>query len=195
MNHSKSAFLACSLLVLTACTGEKQAPDTTAAVVQEPPAMAEPPVADPNAINDPIATEAFKVQLALKGVPKAAQSGSGMEIEVDVANNGNAPIYGVGSKPVNLGIQILGEGDDVTTAGGVRDFMRTPLPLIAPGSAATVLVNVPVDSRIDGRKLRISVVQEAVGWHDGPDQSRLDVGPFKICGEQICDGAGAPLTP
>lgn len=195
MNNSKSALLACGLLLLTACSGEKQAPDTATPKAPEPPALTETPTVDPNAINEPIAAEAFKIQLSLNGTPRAATNGNGMEVEVTVANNGNTPVYGVGSKPVNLGVLILGDGDDVTGTGGVRDFVRQPLPLIAPGSSATVLIHVPADDRIDGRKLRISVVQEAVAWLDGVEQSRVDVGPFNVCGGQICTEAGTPLTP
>lgn len=195
MNPSRFALVACLIAGVTAC--DREAVQNPAEPVAEQPAeAAAPPPApvDPNAINDALTGEAFRASISVAKAPHASTTGAGMDIVIKVANEGTAALYGVGTKPVNLGIQILGDNDDVTGTGGIRDFMRTPLPYVSAGTQSDVVVSVPADPRLEGRKLRIALVQEAVGWHDETPEKRIDLGPFTVCGQQVCDASGTALT-
>lgn len=198
MNPSRFALLACLIAGITACNREPAPGSVDQVAEQRTPAAPAPASAsatvDPNAINDALTGDAFRANISIAKAPHASATGAGVDIVIKVANDGTSALYGVGTKPVNLGIQILGDNDDVTGSGGVRDFMRTPLPYVSAGTQADVVVSVPADPRLEGRKLRIALVQEAVGWHDTTPEQRIDLGPFTLCGPQVCDAAGAALA-
>ncbi len=149
---------------------------------------------DADAITAPIPGDAYKLALSLVGKPLPAADGKTITYQVLVENKGSAPVYGVGkadgSMAVDIGEMVLGDGDNVDGNGGSRDFTRVHLPLLAPGQAAVVAVNVPAAPRLDGRKLRLATVQEGVAWHE--DDGSIDLGPFKLDGEGKF--AGVPVT-
>lgn len=187
MNLFKSVLALSLISCLAACQ-----PSTDNSTKVADPATAPAPSTDPNAINSAIAFDAFKARFKLLSSPKISADGKSIDITLDVTNEGTETIYGTGSMPVNIGVQILGQGDSVTAEGGVRDFMRTPLPLLPPGATATVLVHVPSDARLDGRKVRLTLVQENVRWYDDLIPAIADVGPFKYCDGRFCDTSESP---
>lgn len=178
MTKTAALGLACSLL-LAAC-GKQPVPPTEGSGTSAANASEAAPAStnDPNAINEPIPAEAYNVSLALDGAPTLNTDSSSLSLKVQVKNEGKAAIYGVGSKPVNIGGMIVGAGDSIDGEGGLRDFVRAPLPLIAAGESAVVSVDVPADPRLNGRIFRLATVQEAVGWHD--DKATVDIGPFEV---------------
>lgn len=199
MHPTRLAFALCSFVALAACDRTpSQAPVEPAAMptATQDAAGTNPQTtapADPNAIDTPIPDEAFGATLSVAGPPRMSASGAGFDIVLQVANTGTSALYGAGSKQVNIGVQILGDNDDVEASGGVRDFMRKGLPYLPQGAQSNVVVTVPADQRLDGRKLRFALVQEHVRWHEDTPDKRIDLGPFRICGSQVCDAAGQPL--
>lgn len=193
MNFIKSALVVSLISCLAAC----QPSDNTSAESSTLKETADPvpaPSADPNAINSEIPAEALKARFKLVDSPKVAVDGKSIDITLEVSNEGTETLYGTGSMPVNIGVQILGQGDSIKNEGGVRDFMRTPLPLLPPGSTATVVVPVRADARLDGRKLRFTLVQEKVRWYDDLAPAIVEVGPFKYCDGRFCDMTVTPPT-
>lgn len=194
-------FTVLALALVTSLVACKQQNDSDPAQAEKiAPAVdsavpADASTADPNAINEVIPADQFLVRLSQVGEPKASVDGASMDVVVKVDNSGTRPVYGVGKMPVNLGVQILGEGENADGAGGVREFVRVPLPYIAGGSNATVNVTVPFDPHIDGRKVRIALVQEGSRWYESSGYNPIDLGPFKSCGDRICDHAGMALKP
>ena len=79
-----------------------------------------------------------------------------------------------------------------TVTYAVRDFSRTPLPVIEPGASATVLVVVQADARSNGRKLKLDLVQEGVAWFSNLGQPVLEVGPFEVKGQAATEVAADP---
>lgn len=199
MHPARLAFAFCLIAALAACDRTPpQAPVEPAAMpTASQDATGTHPQAttpvDPNAIDTPIPDEAFGATLSIARPPRMSASGTGFDIVLQVANTGTSALYGAGAKQVNIGVQILGDNDDVEASGGVRDFMRAGLPHLPQGAQSDVVVTVPADQRLDGRKLRLALVQEHVRWHDDTPEKRIDLGPFRICGSQVCDAAGQPL--
>ncbi len=184
----KFTTLSCGLLfatlLLTSCQQEQA---QSAGEATPPPAAT--PTEDSNAINQPIADGAVAFQLALTSAPRITPAGT-LELSVSITNTGTVPVYGVGTMPVNLGVQILGAEGTLESAGGQRDFLRIPLPLIQPGANGTVNVEIPADSIASGLELRIALVQEKVRWYDSEQNSTLNIGKFDVCGSKFC----APAT-
>lgn len=195
MNRLRLALLAASVAVaLCACDrGAVENKQTAAEAPLGPqPVAPESQKVDENAINAPLATEAYGAKLKL-AAPSQNEDGTSLHFIVEVENAGTSPIYGVGTKPFNIGIQVLGNDGSPDGPGGVRDFMRLPLPLIKPGETAKLVADIPFDSRLEDRKLRFAVVQEFVRWYEEADQSHPEVGPFKHCGASLCDNDGNVL--
>ena len=163
-----------SLFAVSACQKSDNNADNTGAA---PAAQTEEPQ-DPNAISTIIPAEAFKVTFALtEDAPTLVENNSRILYKVKVANEGDSPIYGKGSKGVKLGLQVLGDDGTAQGDGALRDFNRVPLPLIAPGESAVLDVRVPADGRLAGRKVRIALLQEGVRWYE--DRGVIDLGPFQ----------------
>lgn len=178
---------------LVACEQQNDntsAPDDTSTSTAGDPAQTEA-APDPRAINEAIPSDQFAVKLSQAGDPQVSLDGSSVNIPIRVANAGTYAIYGVGEMPVNLGVQVLGDGDTVTGVGGEREFVRVPLPYIAGGSEATVNVIVPWDPRLKARKIRIALVQEGSSWYESSEYGPIDLGPFPLCEERFCNEAGA----
>ncbi len=191
MNSVKLAILALVISAsLAACKGQEAG---------KPGEVAEPVVSaptgaptDPHAIDEVIPAESFLVHLSKASEPQASADGASLDLQVKVTNPGTQSVSGQGKMPVNLGIQILGEGDNADGAGGLREFVRIPLPYVAGGGEAIVPVTVPFDPRLDGRKVRIALVQEGARWYETSEYGAIDLGPLKICEARICDPAGTP---
>lgn len=184
MNTSKSILVAALVaLSLSACNNQP----TTAPGAETPASTAQAAPADPNAINTAIPPEAFKVKLSIEGQPAVAADGSNAVYTLKVENLGSANLYGVGTAAVNLGAQILGTDNSAeTTNGGVRDFSRTPLPLILAGQSVSLPVTISADDRLNGRQIRFSLVQESVTWHD---DSAVDVAALPVASGKFAPAA------
>ncbi len=194
MNKTRSLILFLAIFSLSACQGGDDTAKNVAADKTAAPAPMPVPTGDPNAINGPLPVEGKGARLALSGEPKLSAEGKDLEVSVEVTNTGASALYGVGAMPVNIGVQILGADNSAESADGVRDFVRAPLPLITHNGKAVVVAKIPADPRIDGRMLRIALVQEGVGWFADGQNALLEVGPYKVCEGSICDAAGNPLS-
>lgn len=166
-----AAFASTTVLtvLLSACAGQDapapKAPTAPAAAPAAAPAPAPVAKEDPYAINAAIPADAFKAKLTLGG-QAPSQDGKGTTYQLQVKNEGTVPLYGTGKYPVTVGATILGSTGSADRDGGVRDFVRESLPLALPGQSVTVNVTVPSDPRLKGHKLRFSLVQEGIAWHE-----------------------------
>ncbi|MBB3813611.1 hypothetical protein FHY13_001958 [Xanthomonas arboricola] len=178
MKRSYIFMLSIAMTMMTvACSkNESNAPevskDSTAT-----PASSEP--ATPIGVQEikKLTADQVGVKLTLESQPKVDTASGSVSFVVKVENHGVAALSGASNPPVNLGVQIL--GPDGSAEGMVRDFSRTPLPDIAPGNAASVTVQFPLESRLDGRKLKVDVVQEGVSWFSDFGQPTLELDPVK----------------
>ncbi|PPU99968.1 hypothetical protein XhyaCFBP1156_02150 [Xanthomonas hyacinthi] len=164
---------------MMAVAGCNKGPDQAApAPAQTSPrdAAAPAPAASPQAPVNKLTADQVSIKLTLESEPKINAATGFVEFTVKVENNGKVALSGASNPPVNLGVQI--EAPDGSAE--VRDFSRTALPEIAPGAAASVAVQIPADSRIDGRKLKVDLVQESVSWFSGFGQPTLEVGPVHL---------------
>lgn len=173
--HVLVLFAAITLSV-AGCKQQNQAPEEAAGAV----ATTEAPPAEPAAAPKPDALKAEQISilLALESEPRLDAAKGVIEIPVKITNNGSVALSGKSNPPVNIGVQIAGQDGGAQSEGSIRDFSRTPLPIIEPGASASVLVVVPADPRANGRKLIIDVVQEGVSWFSKLGQPTLEVGPF-----------------
>lgn len=178
VRFSKTLLTALTYAALITACKAPEAP--TLAASDEPAASTQPAAAakDPNAIDAPIKADAYQVKLSLSGAPAPAADNKTITYQVKVDNEGSTPIYGVGNNAVNIGISVLGDDGTPRGAGGVLDFSRARLPLIAPGQSSLVAVVIPADSRLAGRSVRLATVQENVAWHEG--EGTLVLGPFQV---------------
>lgn len=187
MKQSRIFVLSAAIVfALAACKGQDEAP-ADAAVAPEAPASETPaPAAAPKP--DLLQPDQISIALALEGEGRVDAAKGTIEIPLKVSNNGPVALSGKSNPPTNIGVQIVGDdGSTAATAGGVRDFSRTPLPVIEPGASASVLVTVPADARANGRKLRIDLVQEGNVWFSKRGQPTVDTGPFEIKAKPAAD--------
>lgn len=180
MSHVRSTKVALAALICAASMAACKAPDASAPDASAKPSGTPAPatVQDPNAIEAPIPADAYKVTLSLSGGPLPSSDGRTITYQVQAKNAGTATVYGVGSKAVNIGISVLGNDNTPNGAGGILDFARARLPLIAPGQSSLVTVVVPADARVAGHSLRLATVQEGVAWHE--DDGTIVLGPFQV---------------
>jgi hypothetical protein len=179
------SFIAAACLLLAGCIDDKKNKAETAAL---------PPVAIVDAtahIDAEIPAESVSVRIDLVGVPIYAAAEDVLRVKLRVHNAGKTALVGSGTMPVNLGAMLMGpEGAD--TAPGARDFVRIPLPLIQPGSAAEVAGELPAARLID-LPIRFELVQEGVRWFN---ETGFDLGTYKRCDGNplsLCDSAGATV--
>lgn len=161
-----TAVTASLILILSGC-GESSDPSTADPAVQ---AQIDAAANDPNAINSPYAEGDFNGSVKVSGEPTVAPDGKTVTLPLEVTNSGTVPIYSVGKNPVNVGISIVGDDGTVTGTGGSLDFVRAQIPLIQPGQSANIQTSIPVDPRVSGRKIRMTLVQEGARWLDGDQQ-------------------------
>lgn len=170
-----------SLLLLAGVAGCQREPTAPAAAT--PAAPAAPKMA-------PLKASQVRVTLEPQG-PGAMNPATGkFEIPVRIANDGTVALSDKTDPPVRVGVQILPSDDG--TQPGVQDFTRSPLPEIAPGTAQVVTVLVPVDRRVDGRRLKIELVQEHVAWFGRLGQPGIVVGPYQVCDKALCPVTATP---
>lgn len=190
------ALLAGSLF-LAACgdnTGVPQASEGAAEASSETPAApaASPSVAE---MNEALTAEQVDITLAVDGQPSYLRDEDVLLFNIRVGNQGKTHLVGVGTKPILLGVLLLGpEGPD--KAPGLRDFVVVPLPLIAPGEAQTVQARLPAEA-LDGQTVQFQLLQGGVSWFDGFGQAPLNLGAYSRCNgadNTLCDSAGTPIT-
>ncbi|MBN6103326.1 glycosyltransferase [Xanthomonas sp. CFBP 8703] len=168
-------LLAASAVTIALAGCGQDASQTTPATA---PAPAPDAAAAAQAPVTKLTADQVSVKLSLESEPKVDTAAGVITFTVKVENNGKVALSGTSNPPVNLGVQIEGPGGNAD--GLVRDFARTPLPEIAPGASASVAVQVPADPRIDGRRLKVDLVQESVSWFADFGQPTLDVGPIPL---------------
>lgn len=190
--HRPIALALLSLALLAACGRELPAP-------AEPTPTAPAPAVGIDAvtaIDAPIPPEQIATRLELAQAPRYNAAGDSLELTVRVHNDGQATLVGQGSAMVNLGAMLLGpEGPDAPP--GLRDFVRAPLPLMAPGTQAEVAISLPAEPLL-GLPVRLELVQEGVNWFANYGQPVLDLGPFQRCqggAGTLCDADGQALSP
>jgi len=167
-------LLAATAVTIAVAGCGQDASQTAPAPGAAPAAVAAPAPAPVNKLT----ADQVSVKLSLESEPKVDATTGVITFAVKVENNGKVALSGTSNPPVNLGVQIEGPGGNPD--GLVRDFARTPLPEIAPGASASVAVQVPADPRIDGRRLKVDLVQESVSWFADFGQPTLDVGPIPL---------------
>jgi len=134
----------------------------------------------------PVALKAADVSVTLElQSPPSMNAQNRLEIPVKITNNGKNALSTSGPG-VRLGTQIAGIDGQVGSEGTVRDFVRTEIPTIEPGQSAVVVALIPVDKRVDGRKLNLELVQEGVAWFSKLGQTGVEVGPVTICDGKLC---------
>lgn len=148
-------------------------------------------------LDQPIAKEDIRTTLTLAAPPAYRASDDTLLLQVEVGNQGRTALVSQGEMPVQLGVTLAGP-DGVDKAPGRRDFVRAKLPLVQPGSTATVGVAVPA-ADILGLAVNAELVQERVAWLGRKfQQPVLEIGTFQRCdgGENtLCDASGVPVTP
>jgi hypothetical protein len=172
------------LLLLAGMAGCQREPTAPAATTPAPAT----PAATPKMA--PLKASQVKVTLEPQGVGAMNPATGKFEIPVRIANDGTVALSDKTDPPVRVGVQILPSDDG--TQPGVQDFTRSPLPEIAPGTAQVVNVVVPVDRRVDGRRLKLELVQEHVAWFGRLGQPGVVVGPYRVCDKALCPAAATP---
>ena len=167
--------------LITGC--QDRADNTAASPANEQAAVASatpPPVARPA----PLKAADVSVTLELQS-PPSMNAQNRLEIPVKITNNGKNALSTSG-QGVRLGTQIAGIDGQIGSEGTVRDFVRSEVPTIEPGQSAVVVALIPVDKRVDGRKLNLELVQEGVAWFSKLGQTGVEVGPVTICDGKLC---------
>lgn len=169
-------------LALTGCEGKTD-------IAPPPPTQASTPAPKPVAPRpDVLKPDMVSVAMELEGAPQVNAATGHVEMLVKVTNNGKVALSSESKPPVNLGVQILGTDGTMAAKDAVQNFIRVPLPRVEPGQSTTVTASIPVTARINGRKLNLELVQETVAWFSKFGQPALQVGPFEVCGDRLCEG-------
>lgn len=184
-------LILCAAIALALAGCKEQSDSVAATAAPEVTAPAAAPAAPPRP--DALKADQVSIALALESQPRIDAEKGVIEIPVKVTNNGSVALSGQSNPAVNIGVQVVGsDGTTASEGGGVRDFSRTPLPVIEPGASATVLVVVQADARSNGRKLKLDLVQEGVAWFSNLGQPVLEVGPFEVKGQAATEVAADP---
>lgn len=190
-------------LLLTACDRSAPPPAPSAAdATPAEPAPAAPavrPVAsaalEAISINAPIDPIQIATRIELVGAPVHVRGNDMLVLRLRVHNNGRHLLVSAGGYMVQLGTMLIGP-QGVDTPPGNRDFVRTRLPLLQPGSSTEVEAELPVPALL-GLPLRLELVQEGVSWFGVYGEPSLDLGPYARCADDpiaLCDAAGAPVA-
>ena len=170
--------------LITGCQDRADSPAGGPATQQTADAAAADATPPPAPKPVPLKAEDVSVTLELDSAP-SMNAQNRLEIPVKITNNGKSALSTTGQR-VRLGTQIAGIDGEVGSEGSVRDFVRTELPTIEPGQSAVVVAIIPVDQRVDGRKLNLELVQEGAAWFSKLGQPGLEVGPVTICDGKLC---------
>lgn len=145
------------------------------------------PAGQPSSKDGPMSPENSRATVAVVGQPQLVSDGKELAVEFEVRNLGGIYLTSEGANPVNLGVQL------VDGQGGINtEFVRVPIPAIAPSRTATVRAVMPVDKVVD-HTLRVLLVQEGVNWFDIYGNEPLLVGPFTACNGTVCGSDGQPI--
>ncbi len=203
---SHSLVLSASLLALLLSACDRSAPppappaaDATPAEPASPaPATAAPvatATADASSIDAPIDPIQIATRIELVGEPVHVRGNDMLVLRLRVHNNGQHILVSAGTHKVHLGTMLVGP-QGVDTPPGNRDFVRTRLPLLQPGSSAEIEAELPVPALL-GLPLRFELVQEGVSWFGAYGEPSLDLGPYARCADDpiaLCDAAGAVVA-
>lgn len=196
MKHQYALLLGTALVLALAGCGKKN--DVTPAESEAPPTQvpASPTPKPMAARPDALKADMVSVAMELEGAPKVNAETGRLDVSVKITNNGKVALSSESKPPVNLGVQILGADGTMTATDAVQNFIRVPLPRVEPGQSITVTGSIPVTARINGHKLNLELVQETVAWFSGFGQPSLQIGPFAVCGDKLCDSeAGTAVAP
>lgn len=175
---------------LTACSRNEnetaQAPATTAA-----------PAARSLEVNAPIKPDDIDLAFSVVGAPSYDPASDTVSFTVNVANNGKAAIASAGSRPVNLGVVILGADGTLQTPPAKQDFLRVRLP---QGLESGQKLDLPVKFKVAptlGGTVIVDGVQERVAWFRGYKKPVLTLGTFVRCNgdeKTACLSDGTPIA-
>ena len=178
-------------LTLAACSsGQDQAASQQPAATGTAATAPAAPAAPANALT----ADQVSVQMTLQGAPTLSADGQFIDVAVTLANHGKVALSSTGPNPVNLGAHSADANGTVVD----NDLARAGLPDIAPGSQATMTIQLPVDKTLS-KSAQILPVQENVSWFDAWGTKPLVVGPFNSCATpaagKVCGADGKPLAP
>jgi hypothetical protein len=115
---------------------------------------------------------------------------------ISVANEGKVTLRSKGTRPVNLGVVILGPDGSHRTPPGNRGFVRVRLPRpIAPGDEVEIPIGFRMTPTIGGSVV-LDGVQERVRWFSDYKKPTLLLGAFIRCGKSeasACTANGKPV--
>lgn len=190
--------LTLSVLALLAAGCSRDLPEAPEPATPPAASAADLPAATPQAatsIEAPIPPEQLATRIESIASARYNPASDELLLSVRVHNDGQATLVSAGAAMVNLGAMLVGpEGADV--APGLRDFVRAPLPVIAPGDSAEIAVRLPAEPLL-GLPVRLELVQEGVSWFAAYGQPTLDIGPFVRCDGQaatLCQPDGSPVA-
>jgi hypothetical protein len=203
---SHSLVLSASLLALLLSACDRSAPPPAPPAANATPAEPAPPApptaasvaaapVDASSIDAPIDPIQIATRIELVGEPVHVHGNDMLVLRLRVHNDGRHILVSAGTHMVHLGTMLVGP-QGVDTPPGNRDFVRTRLPLLQPGSSAEVDAELPVPALL-GLPLRLELVQEGVSWFGAYGEPSLDLGPYTRCAEDpiaLCDPAGAPIA-
>lgn len=176
----------CAATLLLAACGKNTSPPVTASPAEEPPAA--------TAANAPIPADQLGATLALVGSPGYDSSDDTVHARISITNTGRVALSSKGAHIFNLGVMLVGP-DGPDKVPGNRNFVRVPLPLVAPGSQIEVDAVLPAEPLLN-LAVRADLVQENVSWFAGYGYATLEIGTFQRCdGEPrtLCDDNGNPV--
>jgi hypothetical protein len=200
-----SLVLSASLLALLLSGCDRSAPPPAQPAAEATPVEPAPtaptaaPMAtatvDASSIDAPIDPIEIATRIELVGDPVHVRGNDMLVLRLRVHNDGQHVLVSAGTHMVHLGTMLVGP-QGVDTAPGNRDFVRTRLPLLQPGSSAEVEAELPVPALL-GLPLRFELVQEGVNWFGVYGEPSLDLGPYTRCADDaiaLCDAAGAAVA-
>jgi hypothetical protein len=200
--NAKPAVLALIAIALAGCGNKPaEAPVQTATPAATTTPAAQVPAAAPAVpadftLDKPIAGADIATSMSLIGAPVYRAKDDKVVFNVEVNNAGKSPLVSAGTMPVQIAVTLAGP-DGVDKAPGVRNFVRTKLPLIQAASKARVQVVMPAQPML-GLTPRLELVQEGVAWFGKRwKQPTLDLGVFQRCNGAegtLCDSAGVPVA-
>jgi hypothetical protein len=140
-----------------------------------------------------LTADQVNVQLSLQSEPVLTANGQSIAVTVNLVNSGKTILSSSGAMPVHLGAHSVDANGKVID----NDLARVSLPDIAPGTAASVTIQLPLTGTVN-KSVQILPVQEGVAWFDTWGTKPLTVGPFSKCSNSadgnVCAASGKPLT-
>lgn len=187
--------LTLTLLVATAMLAACNKPDSSSTTDAKPAVEQKvPPMGEVNAAIPP---GNIDLTYATVGEPAFNAEEGTLAYKVRVTNNGKVLVSSAGSRPVNLGVIIVGPDGNFRTPPGKRDFVRIKFPrALEPGQSLDLMATFKVAPTIGGSVV-LDAVQERVRWFSEYGKPTLALGTFKHCeGSEtdICTAEDKPLS-